>query len=76
MTAVDHLAVHFALDGNLLHKDSEEARRLSLFQLPTGMAAVKNPGILIWTVKGHIKKKKFYFLCLMMSRLLLSFPPI
>merc|ERR1712154_582207 len=25
--SVDQLAVHFALDGNLLHKDSEEARR-------------------------------------------------
>jgi len=26
-SSVDQLAVHFALDGNLLHKDSEEARR-------------------------------------------------
>jgi hypothetical protein len=24
---VDQLAVHFALDGNMLHKDSDEARR-------------------------------------------------
>lgn len=26
-SSVDQLAVHFALDGNLLHKDSEEARK-------------------------------------------------
>merc|ERR550519_2312057 len=25
-SSVDQLAIHFALDGNLLHKDSEEAR--------------------------------------------------
>lgn len=25
---VDHLAVHFVLDGSLLHQDSDEARRL------------------------------------------------
>jgi hypothetical protein len=24
---VDQLAVHFQLDGNLIHKDSEEAKR-------------------------------------------------
>ncbi|XP_043978818.1 dynein, axonemal, intermediate chain 1, paralog 2 isoform X2 [Gambusia affinis] len=41
VTAVDHLAVHFALDGNLLHKDSDEARRLSIFQLPTGLVPVE-----------------------------------
>uniref|UniRef100_A0A087XSA7 Dynein axonemal intermediate chain 1 n=1 Tax=Poecilia formosa TaxID=48698 RepID=A0A087XSA7_POEFO len=34
VTAVDHLAVHFALEGNLLHKESDEARRLTIFQLP------------------------------------------
>ncbi|KAM4740179.1 dynein, axonemal, intermediate chain 1, paralog 2 [Anableps anableps] len=28
--AVDHLAVHFVLEGNLLHKDSDEARRLKI----------------------------------------------
>ncbi|KAH9524718.1 hypothetical protein Btru_027610 [Bulinus truncatus] len=27
MSSVDQLAIHFSLDGNLLHKDSEEARR-------------------------------------------------
>ncbi|XP_063312769.1 dynein axonemal intermediate chain 1 [Pelobates fuscus] len=27
ISAVDQLAVHFALDGNMLHKDSDEARR-------------------------------------------------
>merc|ERR1712154_651709 len=26
-SSVDQLAVHFALDGNMLHKDSDEARR-------------------------------------------------
>merc|ERR1719239_909376 len=26
-SSVDQLAVHFALDGNLLHKDSEEAKK-------------------------------------------------
>jgi dynein intermediate chain 1 len=26
---VDQLAVHFQLDGNLIHKDSEEAKRQS-----------------------------------------------
>ncbi|XP_054879791.1 dynein, axonemal, intermediate chain 1, paralog 2 [Poeciliopsis prolifica] len=36
VTAVDHLAVHFALEGNLLDKDSDEARRLSIVQLPPG----------------------------------------
>uniref|UniRef100_A0A3B3VK75 Dynein axonemal intermediate chain 1 n=1 Tax=Poecilia latipinna TaxID=48699 RepID=A0A3B3VK75_9TELE len=49
VTAVDHLAVHFALEGNLLHKESDEARRLTIFQLPPGMSAIKNPGVLIWT---------------------------
>ena len=24
---MDQLAIHFALDGNMLHKDSDEARR-------------------------------------------------
>uniref|UniRef100_A0A3B3WS86 Dynein axonemal intermediate chain 1 n=1 Tax=Poecilia mexicana TaxID=48701 RepID=A0A3B3WS86_9TELE len=36
VTAVDHLAVHFALEGNLLHKESDEARRLSIFHEETG----------------------------------------
>ncbi|CAN2390015.1 intermediate chain 1, partial [Pristimantis euphronides] len=27
ISIVDHLAVHFSLDGNMLHKDSDEARR-------------------------------------------------
>ncbi|EDV26891.1 uncharacterized protein TRIADDRAFT_22484, partial [Trichoplax adhaerens] len=27
ISSVDQLAIHFALDGNLLHKDSDEARR-------------------------------------------------
>lgn len=26
-SSVDQLAVHFSLDGNLLHKESEEARK-------------------------------------------------
>ena len=26
-SSVDQLAIHFALDGNMLHKDSDEARR-------------------------------------------------
>jgi len=26
-SSVDQLAIHFALDGNLIHKDSDEARR-------------------------------------------------
>ena len=27
ISSVDQLAVHFVLEGNLLHKDSDEARR-------------------------------------------------
>ena len=26
-SSVDQLAIHFALDGNLIHKDSDEAQR-------------------------------------------------
>ena len=26
-SSVDQIAIHFALDGNMLHKDSDEARR-------------------------------------------------
>ena len=27
ISSVDQLAIHFALDGNMIHKDSDEARR-------------------------------------------------
>ena len=27
ISSVDQLAIHFALDGNLIHKDSDEAMR-------------------------------------------------
>ncbi len=27
MSAIDQLAIHFAMDSNLLHKESDEARR-------------------------------------------------
>ena len=27
ISSVDQLAIHFALDGNMLHKDSDDARR-------------------------------------------------
>ena len=27
ISSVDQLAIHFALDGNMIHKESDEARR-------------------------------------------------
>lgn len=37
ISSVDQLAVHFVLEGNLLHQDSDEARRQSAKQgLPEG----------------------------------------
>lgn len=35
---MDQLAVHFALDGNMIHRDSDEARRqMAKLGLPEGV---------------------------------------
>ncbi|MED6277281.1 hypothetical protein CHARACLAT_011730 [Characodon lateralis] len=42
-SVVDHLAVHFVLEGSLLHKDSDEARRLRIRDgLPKEDAPMEN----------------------------------
>ncbi|XP_033750679.1 dynein intermediate chain 2, ciliary-like isoform X5 [Pecten maximus] len=39
ISSVDQLAIHFALDGNMLHKDSDEARRqMAKLGMPDGEA--------------------------------------
>lgn len=41
ISSVDQLAVHFSLDGNIIHKDSEEARRqMTRVQIPDAVADV------------------------------------
>lgn len=47
VSSVDHLAIHFVLEGHLLHVDSDEARRQTAKQsLPEGMTTVSYPSIL------------------------------
>ncbi|CAL1602426.1 unnamed protein product [Knipowitschia caucasica] len=41
LVSVDHLAVHFVLDGGLLHQDSDEARRLRAKQGQAAMETVE-----------------------------------
>ena len=41
ISSVDQLAIHFALDGNMLHKESDEAKRQrARLGLPEGMMPV------------------------------------
>lgn len=48
---VDQLAVHFSLDGNLLHKESDEARRqLARQGLAEGMKKLSKTLIKSWCV--------------------------
>lgn len=51
ISSVDQLAVHFVLEGNLLHKDSDEARRQRAKQ-------VVSEGMLILKVTTHKNKRK------------------
>ena len=48
ISSVDQLAIHFALDGNMLHKDSDEAKRQrTKLGLPEGIKSIYFSNILV-----------------------------